>query len=132
MILTGLSGQTYEFSCYQPQTVWNEVAGCYVFAARQIGFALRILYIGETDSFQRRMPEHQDEAWPLAVQRGANLILARPVPNEALRKAMEVDLIRAYRPPLNTRHVQAAAPASWPRPPRNRLLDLLQPESDRD
>lgn len=61
MLLTGLSGQTYEFSCYQPQTVWNEVAGCYVFAAQQIGSGLRVLYIGETESFQRRMSGHQDD-----------------------------------------------------------------------
>jgi hypothetical protein len=131
MILTGLSGQTYEFSCYQPHTIWNEVPGCYVFAARQLGSGLRIFYIGETDSFQRRMSEHQDDVWAFAVQRGANLILARPVPNEALRKAMEVDLIRAYQPPLNTQHVQPVAPAQRPQPPHNPLLDLVRQEFER-
>ena len=131
MILTGQSGQTYEFSCYQPQAVWNGTAGCYVFAAQQIGSRLRIFYIGETESFRRRMREHEYDVWPLAVRQGANLILAHPVPNEALRKAMEVDLIRAYRPPLNTQHVQPAAPAPMSQPPRNPLLDLIRQEFDR-
>jgi len=131
MILTGLSGQTYEFSCYQPQTVWNEVAGCYVFAAQRIGSGLRVLYVGETKSFQRRMDEHQDDVWAFAVRQGANLILARPVSNEALRKAMEVDLIRTYRPPLNTQHVQSAALPPRPQPPHNPLLDLVRQEFER-
>lgn len=86
MTLTGLSGQTYEFSCYQPQTVWNEVADCCMFAAQQIGSGLRVLYIGETESFQRRMGENQGDVWPLALQQGANLTLTRPAPNEALRR----------------------------------------------
>lgn len=129
--LTGQSGRTYPFKCYAPQTEWHDLAGCYAFAAHVVGgngkSSTRILYIGQTDSFQRRMREHQEDQWTAAARIGANLVLAVTVPNEAVRLAMEQDLIRAYQPSLNTHHVQQnalAQAAPLPQPPRNRLFGL--------
>lgn len=128
VILTGQSGRTYLFTCYSPQTNWNTVAGCYAFAARTSNpsgvSVTRILYIGQTESFQRRMAEHQDDKWAAVARHGANLVLAASVPNEDARLAMEQDLIRHYQPHLNDQHVQQDRQARWPEPPRNSLLDL--------
>lgn len=129
LTLTGQSGQTYNFACYQPGPAWNEVAGCYAFAIQRgtilTGINTSLFYIGQTDSFKRRMNEHQDDKWTKAAQQGANIILACVVTNEAARLAMEKDLIQAYQPPLNVQHIQQALPIGSLGSllgPRNRLF----------
>lgn len=128
MSLTGQSGRTYTFTCHDLQEQWNAVAGCYAFASRRsntLGVSVTtILYIGQTDSLQRRMAEHQSEKWAAAVRSGANMVLAVVVTNEAARLAMEEDLIRLYQPRLNTRYVPPNLLGSGFQPPRNQLLDL--------
>ena len=127
MILTGQSGQAHRFTCHAPQTEWNAVGGCYAFAAHNSGgigaSVTRILYIGQTDSFQRRMREHRDDQWAAAGRIGGNMILALVALSEAARLAIEQDLIRAYQPRLNILHVQQNALAQVP---QNRLAGPLQ------
>ena len=127
--LTGQSGQSYKFICYSPGTDWYEVAGCYAFAIQHTNALAatptRPFYIGQTDSFKRRMNEHQDDKWAKAKALGANITLAFVEPNEALRLAMEQNLIRAYQPPLNVQHIQQALPIGSLGSlltPRNRLF----------
>jgi len=136
--LSGQSGQAYKFNCYAPQTGWHAVAGCYVFVTHAFAAHgasnVQVHYIGQTDSFQRRIREHQDEKWASAAREGANLVLALTVPNEAVRLEMEQDLIRAYQPRLNVQHAQQNVLAQAPlnrlaqgyQLPRNSLLDLLR------
>ena len=126
--LTGHSGQTYKFNCYAPQTGWNAVPGCYAFITHAFvaggGSDIRVHYIGQTDSFQRRMREHQDDKWASAARDGANLVLALTEPNEATRVAIEQDLIQALQPKLNAQHAQPDRLAQRLQPPKNRLFGL--------
>lgn len=124
--LVGQSERSYIFTCYAPETTWLSKAGCYAFVGHtKLGFGrpvTHIFYVGQTDSFERRMSEHQDDKWARAVRCGANMILACVVPSGLLRLAMEQDLIRRHHPPLNIQHVQQnALMASLPL--YNRLLE---------
>jgi hypothetical protein len=81
-----------------------------------------ILYVGITDSFQRRIREHRDGVWASAWQYGATHVLARVISNKAERLAEEQDLIRYYQPALNTqRRFPPSPPMKWPGRPNSVL-----------
>jgi excinuclease UvrABC nuclease subunit len=90
---------SHEFTMYSPNTEWNDVGGVYIFTGRNQEGLWVALYIGQTDSFRNRIPQH--EKWNPAAQRGASHVHALVVPQEATRLAIEEELIRTYRPPLN-------------------------------
>jgi hypothetical protein len=104
--LIGHSGRTYAYTVCSPYGTWTTQSGCYAFAnLPYLGLPNpQLLYIGLTDSFQRRMSEHSDDMWPRAVAVGANCILARVVSLHMDRVAEEQDLIRSYQPLLNKQH----------------------------
>jgi hypothetical protein len=108
IILTGNLGQVY--SPYTPFLMtgdWKDVGGNYAFAyvaCCLVGLGQWvILYIGETESFQKRMPSH--EVWPEAIGHGATHVLAHSNINTLARMSEERDLIEFYRPRLNKQHV---------------------------
>lgn len=94
----------YDLIDYDPyNTVWNEVAGIYIFT----GFNIQLnkweaLYIGQTDSFRSRMRTH--EMWLPAEWLGATRVHAIAVPLAASRDAIEKWLIARNQPPLNVQH----------------------------
>lgn len=95
--LTGLSGAKYQYETFSVNTNWNHFPGNYAFADA----GLNIKYVGQTDDFAKRLPNH--EKWPEAAKYGATQILVRVnQQGEIARKAEETDLIRAYNPPCNT------------------------------
>lgn len=107
--LTGLTGRAYEYQTCLMEGNWSDVPGGYAFLASRPGIGqtsvCRILYIGQTDSLQRRMGEHRKDVWQEAVRLGATHVLAHVNLNgEAARLAEEEDLIRRYNPLLNTQH----------------------------
>jgi len=95
----GASGRQYEYKVYELVTQWNDFPGNYIFTQwTQNGW--RAIYIGQTDTFQTRMPHHERLAE--AMRLGATHIHAH-VNNggERARRAEEEDLIQLHRPPCN-------------------------------
>lgn len=107
---------------------WNNcVGGIYVFAKRNpITNKWAFFYVGETNSFGRRMNEHQNgDKWSEAVELGAAVVLAVVVPHESDRISLEKELINLYRPPLNT-----TDNPSKQQPPTLRLADLASQKTN--
>jgi len=93
-----VNGQKLEFTIYDSNTGWNQVAGLYIFACPN-GDYWSALYVGKTTDFSSRLPSHErlDEA----VRKGATHIHAKVVPQEANRDKWEKMLIDHLQPPLN-------------------------------
>ena len=91
----------YKFIVYSPNTNWNDVAGVYIFAGLKQGRWMP-LYIGETESFSDRLPNH--ERWAEAYRAGATHVHAMVVSHEQQRKNIEAELIERYQPSLNMQH----------------------------
>jgi len=96
-------GNTYRFSAYQKTTTWNKVGGVYAFATESPPGNWQVFYIGQTDDFSQRMPNH--DRWEEAVRSGARIVLACPIPNAATRDQVERELCQQLKPNLNTHHV---------------------------
>lgn len=94
-----VAGQTFEV-CKQ-HLPWNATPGVYIFVIWN-GYRYVPLYVGQTDDFSRRMPNH--ERWREAVGRGANHIFAKVVPRQADRDALERYLIQQLKPPMNVHY----------------------------
>jgi len=90
---------SYEFTAYQHATQWNNVAGIYIFAGLNRENRWVPLYIGQTDSFQDRIPSH--EQWDKARSLGATHVHAKAVPLQADRDTAEKQLIQSFQPRLN-------------------------------
>ncbi len=101
VIWSGADDTKYAFKVYDPNPPWNDVPGCYIFA-KQGPTGWQALYIGQTNSFQRRLtPAH--EKWQAAVQMGMTHIHAHTGnPEETVRLQEERNLVGRYRPPLNS------------------------------
>lgn len=95
-----------EFTSYEPDTAWNDVGGVYIFVRPNNG-KWQALYVGQTDSFSRRLSNH--EKWAAAARMGATHVHAVSA-NEADRLAIEADLIGKFQPPLNTQLRQPQMP----------------------
>lgn len=89
-----------EFSVHLPNINWKDIAGIYIFCGTNQQDQWDPFYVGQTDSFQNRLPSHK--MWDEAVALGATHVHARAVKQQAQRDLLEYQLIRAYLPPLNT------------------------------
>ena len=93
----------YTFNVYRHDGDWNAVGGIYVFAGVRILPAdirrWHPLYIGKSQDFVKYLPTHRK--WPEAVRLGATHVHTLVIADENTRKAIEQELIRAYRPVLN-------------------------------
>lgn len=93
----------HDFEVFTPPGVkWYDVSGVYLFVGINPDGNLYPLYIGETESLAKRLPNH--ERWPEAALAGATQIHARAVPLEDDRTSLEAALIEAYSPRLNVQH----------------------------
>ena len=79
-------------------THWNPVAGVYIFAAQR-GQNWRAVYIGQTDSFANRLPNHEQRS--AAIRNAATHIHALAEPDLSRRQGIERHLIQTYQPILN-------------------------------
>lgn len=108
VFLAGISGRRYAFKYYEPNTIWHDLPGIYAMVRRQIPNLLRPnhfepVYIGRTVSFADRLPSHEN--WTRARALGATGYLAMVMHGpEQGRAAVEIDLIRAFNPPINKQH----------------------------
>jgi len=90
----------YEFTVYPATGVtWGEAPGVYIFAGRDPQNQWQAFYVGQTDSFRRRVPGH--ERWKAAAQLGATHVHARVEKQTLQREGIVRELIQAFRPPLN-------------------------------
>jgi len=89
----------YEFGVYDPDTNWADVAGLYIFAGVNARNQWVPFYIGQTTSFQDRIPNHEN--WSEAVRLGATHVHARVESQAATRDRIEAMLIRTFQPALN-------------------------------
>lgn len=76
---------------------WNEVAGVYGIMNAQ----KQMIYIGETDSFKRRMAEHQADTTHKMHSYDPALVWAEVINDATPRKARELLLIAEYAPLAN-------------------------------
>ncbi len=97
-----VSWSSFQFTVYTANTTWNDVAGIYIFCGLNPQNQWVSLYIGQADSFRKRIPSH--EQWSQAVQLGATHIHALVVPQAASRDTIEEHLIETYQPVLNVQH----------------------------
>jgi len=106
--LTGVSGSKYVYEAFPYATTsWNDIPGNYAFAYQAQNNMWPILYVGQCDSFQKRIPNH--ERWAEAAKAGATHVLAHSNTNgELARQAEEQDVIGHHQPPLNTQHMRRA------------------------
>jgi len=97
----GASGNRYRFKITLTRAgVPKEVGGIYVFVRRWFFFFLQPLYVGQATTFRDRLFGH--EKWPRAIYKlGATERHLLKVAAQADRDAIEEDLIRALRPPMN-------------------------------
>ncbi len=76
---------------------WNEVGGVYGITNAND----QMIYIGSTDSFKRRMNEHQNDRYHLMHRYSPLYAYAELIPDERLRLRREQELISEYGPPCN-------------------------------
>ena len=92
---------SYEFDVYSAEnTTWYNKAGVYIFCGITPKNQWKAYYIGQTESFLERLPNH--ERWDEAAQLGATHVHALVVEQAASLGMIESELIQSYRPPLNS------------------------------
>lgn len=101
----GQSGRKYEYKALPIYgNNWNDVAGNYIFA-KIVGSYWQAVYVGQTESFEKRMPGHNE--LPCVRRNGATHIHVHTNANHDARLAEEKDLIRAHQPACNEQHKAA-------------------------
>ncbi len=96
---TGASGKEYLYNIYTMDTDWNDVAGNYIFAKETSPHKWDAVYIGETESFKDRLPNHNE--LPCVKRNGGTHIHAHTNQDSQARLAEEADIIATGRPPCN-------------------------------
>lgn len=96
------NGQQLEFTIHSSNKGWSNASGLYIFSYLS-GDYWRAVYIGQTDDFSSRLPNHErlDEA----VRKGATHIHAAVVQQKNNRDKWEKMLIQQLKPSLNTQHL---------------------------
>lgn len=59
-IWIGTSGKKYEYRIYPIGADWSNVGGNYIFARESSPHEWEAIYIGETESFKDRLPNHNE------------------------------------------------------------------------
>jgi hypothetical protein len=90
---------SYEFEAHKPPVDWNAVPGIYIFAGHYTPDMWVAQYVGQTDSFARRLPNH--DRWAEAVRRGATHIHVMVLRSPRDRDRIEAEMIRHLQPSLN-------------------------------
>jgi|SRR5882724_4775762 len=94
-----VDGSKYEFTPRTYESAWTDVAGVYLFAAGLTNGDWNPLFIGQADSFEHSIPNH--EKWPWAMLLGATHVLACAIVAQAKRVSVETEMIARLKPPLN-------------------------------
>jgi excinuclease UvrABC nuclease subunit len=92
----------WEFEVAEHGANWAQIGGIYIFAGVNAQNQWVALYIGQTDNFRNRIPQH--DQWSQAVRLGASHVHAMVEQREDVREAIEKALIGTYQPALNVQH----------------------------
>lgn len=98
-IWTGASGKKYEYAIYPIGTDWSDVAGNYIFARESSPHKWEAIYIGETESFKDRLPNHNE--LPCIKRNGGTHIHAHVNRDSQARLDEEADLLANNKTPCN-------------------------------
>ena len=100
----GRSGQVYAFELEPVGAMYRPRPGVYIFCSRAPNGYWNAVYIGETDSFQRRLSTdlHLHHKWQRIRAAGATHICTLHVPGGlALREGIETNLRQQIPTPCN-------------------------------
>jgi hypothetical protein len=95
----GASGKKYEYDIYSMDTNWNDVAGNYIFAYESSPRKWMSVYMGETESFKDRLPNHNE--LPCIKRNGGTHVHAHLNTNSQARLDEEADLLAHNKTPCN-------------------------------
>ncbi len=101
---TGASGTRYEFQLDRVGTVYRPIQGVYIFSSEAFAGSHSAIYVGETDSFYRRLSDELQGHHALQAigLHGATHISTLYVAGDrANRLYIETDLRTALKPPCN-------------------------------
>ena len=101
---TGASGTRYEFQLDPIGAIFRPIQGVYIFCRRLANGNYAAAYVGETDSFQRRLTDELQSHHSFQTVRlhGATHISTLHVAGDrANRLYVETDLRNALNPPCN-------------------------------
>jgi predicted GIY-YIG superfamily endonuclease len=93
------STQSLGFEIYDFNTTWNSVAGLYIFTYQATDGHWYALYVGQTDDFSIRLPNHESKSE--AIRRGATHVHALVVSQQKDRDYYEEKLVQYLQPPMN-------------------------------
>ena len=96
---TGASGKEYLYDIYPIGTNWNDEPGNYIFAGVFEPHKWTAIYIGETESFKDRLPNHNE--LPCIRRNGGTHIHARINRDSQARLNEEADLLANNKTPCN-------------------------------
>lgn len=95
----GASGKEYLYDIFKIGIDWNDVPGNYIFAYKTEPTVWAPVYIGETESFKDRLPNHPE--LPCIRRNGGTHIHAHVNQNSQGRLDEEADLLKNHNPPCN-------------------------------
>ena len=98
-IWTGASGKKYEYEIYPIGAACSDVAGNYIFARESSPHKWEAIYIGETESFKDRLPNHNE--LPCIKRNGGTHIHAHVNRDSQARLDEEADLLANNKTPCN-------------------------------
>ncbi len=96
----GESSARYRFKITKTLKALPDAGGIYVMVRRTCFFWLKPVYIGKASNLLGRSTDH--ERWPEARRMGASERHYMCIRSESERQRVEEDLIRKYKPKLNT------------------------------
>jgi hypothetical protein len=104
VIWHGVSGTRYRTELNLIGASYNPREGVYIFCKIALNGNWDPVYVGETNSFQRRLTDElmQHHRWPSIMRAGATHICTLHLPGGlALREGIETDLRHQLNPPCN-------------------------------
>ena len=104
IILTGRSGASFTFWIFPSDWQGSNEPGNYVFAKPSPLDRWEIVYIGQTEDFNRRIAEHNQNH--LFTEYGITHIFAHVSNDATARYLEEQDLIATFDPPANRSSVK--------------------------
>ena len=96
----GASGTKYKYWIHSINTSFKDMPGNYIFAKETSPSKWSPIYIGETDSLEKRFSNH--EKMPCVKRHGGTHVHAHTSSSgEQARRAEESDLLAKWDPPCN-------------------------------
>ena len=98
---SGVSGQEYKYWINPIGASFKRVAGNYIFAKKTKANTWTPIYIGETDSLQRRLTPNHEKMRCVERYGGTHVHTHTGNDDEAIRRNEEADIRDKWNPPCN-------------------------------